>query len=328
MVIDGERRNAKHKQGKLGKKTEVKVCAYPVLEMKLNNAEADTPPVWNGDIDLSDMDDLNDRLANIKLGGMTQLVRDILKDAFGNRLQSASIAQRSDTTHHRGMLLYGPPGSGKTYLAKKLCELLDLKEPKIVKGPELKDKYFGESERNLRAVFADAVWDYKMYGNNSPLHIVIFDELDSFTPARSYDSVINRMEESILSSLLAVLDGLSSFNNIFVIGTTNRRDLIDGALLRNGRIDLAYEVGYPDEISRLGMLRVILRAWEDDGRLDSDVNIGELASLTDLCVPASIRALLSTTQSCALERNAFSCFNLKYKREDFINAIYKLPKKQ
>ncbi|KAI8013393.1 Vesicle-fusing ATPase [Camellia lanceoleosa] len=99
--------------------------------------------------------------------------------AFGSRMVPPYVAKRLNLKHVRGMLLYGPPGSGKTLIARSICKFLNAKEPLIINGPDVLDAFQGVSERKIRSLFKAAVEDEKNFGAESDLHIIIFDEIDS-----------------------------------------------------------------------------------------------------------------------------------------------------
>ncbi|XXQ30027.1 PHD-type domain-containing protein [Plasmodiophora brassicae] len=149
----------------------------------------------------------------------------------------------------RGMLLYGPPGTGKTLLARALCDACSEVAGRRItffsrKGADIMSKYFGESERNLRELFAQAK-------ARAP-SVIFFDELDGLAPARSPKQ--NQVHSSIVCTLLSLMDGVDVLGNVFVLGATNRIDSIDPALRRPGRFDRELFVGLPDIASRQAML--------------------------------------------------------------------------
>jgi vesicle-fusing ATPase len=125
------------------------------------------------------------------------------------------------------MLLYGPPGCGKTLLARQIGKMLVGKEPKVINGPELLNKFVGQSEQNVRDLFAEAEAEFKLKGDNSKLHVIICDEIDALTKSRGSRNDGTGVGDSIVNQLLSKIDGVDSISNILVIGMTNRRDLID-----------------------------------------------------------------------------------------------------
>eukprot|EP00939_MAST-03C_sp_MAST-3C-sp1_P000397 g397.t1 len=148
-----------------------------------------------------------------------------------------------------GVLLYGPPGCGKTLLAKAIAAESEANFI-AVKGPELLDKYVGESEKAVRTLFLRAQ-------TSSPC-IIFFDELDALAPRRSSQSG-NGVSERVVNQLLTELDGLTSRRDVFIIGATNRPDILDPALLRPGRLDKLLYVPMPNEKARYDILRTLTR---------------------------------------------------------------------
>lgn len=167
-----------------------------------------------------------------------------------------------------GVLLYGPPGCGKTLLAKAIANESEANFISI-KGPELLDKYVGESERAVRQVFQRA-------RASSPC-VIFFDELDALCPRRSngtsYDSG-SSVTERVVNQLLTEMDGLDSRKNVFVIAATNRPDIIDPAMLRPGRLDKLLYVPLPIPEDRLSILQTVTRRC----RLDPSICLSSIAS--------------------------------------------------
>lgn len=116
---------------------------------------------------------------------------------------------------------------GKTLMARQIGNMLNAREPKIVNGPQILDKYVGESEANIRRLFADAEEEEKRLGPNSGLHIIIFDEIDAICKARGSTGGNSGVHDTVVNQLLAKIDGVEQLNNILVIGMTNRKDMID-----------------------------------------------------------------------------------------------------
>ena len=118
------------------------------------------------------------------IGGLDNEFNTIFRRAFASRVFPPDVIEQLGLDHVRGLLLYGPPGTGKTLMARQIGQMLNSREPKIVNGPEILDKYVGESEANIRKLFADAEEEQKRMGHNSGLHIIIFDEIDAICKAR------------------------------------------------------------------------------------------------------------------------------------------------
>ncbi|XP_059206069.1 ATPase family AAA domain-containing protein 2-like isoform X3 [Centropristis striata] len=193
----------------------------------------------------------------------------------------------------RGCLFYGPPGTGKTLVARALANECSLGSRKVSffmrKGADCLSKWVGESERQLRLLFEQA---FKMRPS-----IIFFDEIDGLAPVRS--SRQDQIHSSIVSTLLALMDGLDSRGEVVVIGATNRLDAIDPALRRPGRFDREFLFGLPDRESRKEILKIHTRQWKP--RPSEDF----LEELSEKCVGycgADIRAVCTEAALCALRR--------------------------
>jgi vesicle-fusing ATPase len=141
-------------------------------------------------------------------------------------------------------------------MARQIGKMLNAREPQIVNGPEILNKFVGQSEENIRKLFAAAEAEYKAKGEESSLHIIIFDELDAICKQRGSKNDGTGVGDSIVNQLLAKMDGVDQLNNILIIGMTNRLDMIDEALLRPGRLEIHMEISLPDENGRLQILNV------------------------------------------------------------------------
>jgi vesicle-fusing ATPase len=201
------------------------------------------------------------------------------------------------------MLLYGPPGTGKTLIARQIAKFLRAREPKIVNGPEILDKYVGSSEAKIRELFADAEREYKKEGENSQLHIIILDELDAICKQRGSSRDGTGVHDSIVNQLLSKIDGVDSLNNILLIGMTNRLDMIDEALLRPGRMEVHVEISLADENGRIEIFNIHTKKMRECNRLSPDVYIPELAKRSKNFSGAEIEGLVRAAQSHAFNRH-------------------------
>ena len=147
--------------------------------------------------------------------------------------------------------------AGKTLIARQIGKMLNGKEPKIVNGPEVLNKYVGASEENIRALFAEAEADQEAHKEYSELHVIIFDEIDAICKSRGSVRDGSGVHDTVVNQLLTKIDGVDSLNNILLIGMTNRKDMLDEALLRPGRLEVQVEIGLPDDKGRLQILKVI-----------------------------------------------------------------------
>lgn len=205
------------------------------------------------------------------------------------------------TTSVRGILLHGPPGCGKTLIARQLSKIVNAKSFRIINGPEIKDKYIGESERFIRELFTEAEEDQR---NNIPgIHVIIFDEFDSIGSKRtSDDSSLSRTSNDIVNQLLSKIEGVDRLNNILIITMTNRKESIDSALLRSGRIELHIEINLPDRDGSFDIFKIHSKLLVDNGHIGRDVDFDILADLTNNYSGAEIEALINKASTFSLVR--------------------------
>jgi transitional endoplasmic reticulum ATPase len=211
------------------------------------------------------------------VGGL-EGTKERLRETIQWPLEYPEVFQTMDMESPKGVLLYGPPGTGKTLLAKAVAN--EAQSNFIsVKGPELLNKYVGESEKGVREVFAKA-------RENAPT-VVFFDEIDSIAGERGRNMGDSGVGERVVSQLLTELDGIEDLEDVVVIATSNRPDLIDSALLRPGRLDRHVHVPVPDEEAR----RAILDVHTRHKPLADDVDLDKLARKTEGYVGADIEAV-------------------------------------
>ncbi|CAH8600059.1 unnamed protein product [Heterobilharzia americana] len=265
------------------------------------------------------------------IGGLDKEFSAIFRRTFASRMFPPAVGKQLGLKHVRGILLYGPPGTGKTLMARQIGKMLNAREPKIVNGPSILDKYVGESEANIRKLFADAEEEEKRMGAHSALHIIIFDEIDAICKSRGSTAGGAGVHDTVVNQLLTKMDGVEQLNNILVIGMTNRRDMIDEALLRPGRFEMQMEISLPDEDGRLQILNIHTAKMQQAGKLARDVDLKELAVKTKnfsgaeiegLCRAAaftSMYQLISPSGKTQLDPDAFD--RLLVKRADFLYAL-------
>jgi vesicle-fusing ATPase len=202
------------------------------------------------------------------------------------------------------MLLFGPPGCGKTLIARQIGKVLNAREPKIVNGPEILNKFVGGSEEKVRELFADAEKEQLEMGDHSMLHIIILDEMDAICKSRGANRSDSGVSDSVVNQLLSKIDGVDSLNNILLIGMTNRKDMIDDALLRPGRLEVHVEIGLPDHKGRLQILGIHTKSMSENKRISPEVmdRLGELSEKTKNFSGAEIEGLVKAATSYALTR--------------------------
>ncbi|RZH66675.1 CDC48 family AAA ATPase [Natrinema altunense] len=211
------------------------------------------------------------------VGGLGD-TKEQLRETIQWPLDYPEVFEQMDMQAAKGVLMYGPPGTGKTLLAKAVANEAQSNFISI-KGPELLNKYVGESEKGVREVFEKA-------RSNAPT-VIFFDEIDSIAGERGQRQGDSGVGERVVSQLLTELDGLEELEDVVVIATTNRPDLIDSALLRPGRLDRHVHVPVPDEDARKAIFEVHTR----NKPLAESVDLEWLAGETEGYVGADIEAV-------------------------------------
>lgn len=270
------------------------------------------------------------KFEDMGIGGLDTEFSSIFRRAFASRILPPGIVDRMGLQHVKGILMFGPPGTGKTLMARQIGKMLNANEPKIVNGPEILNKFVGQSEENIRKLFADAEKEYKEKGDESSLHIIIFDELDAICKQRGSTGGGTGVGDSVVNQLLSKMDGVDQLNNILIIGMTNRLDMIDEALLRPGRLEVHVEINLPDQHGRTQILKIHTSHMKKSGGLGSDVDIDELALLTKNFSGAELNGLVRSASSFAM--NAYvkggtvAAFDkgiedMQVRRNDFMLAL-------
>jgi transitional endoplasmic reticulum ATPase len=245
---------------------------------------------------------------NVKLediGGLDEVKRE-LEEAIILPIKRKDIYERMGIEPVKGVLLVGPPGTGKTMLAKAIANESGINFI-YVNGPEIFSKWVGESEKAIREIFRKARL-------SSPA-IIFFDEIEAIASVRGISG--SEVYNSVLSQFLTEFDGFKSNENVFVLGATNRPDLLDPALLRSGRFDKIILILPPNEIERQAIFRIYLKKMP----IDQDVDIFELARITNWYTGADIKNVCREAALIALRENINA--NKVY-RKHFLEAIKKL----
>ncbi|MEM4714137.1 MAG: CDC48 family AAA ATPase [Candidatus Nanoarchaeia archaeon] len=222
------------------------------------------------------------------IGGLDNIKQET-KEAIEWPLKHPEIFQKMGIRPPRGILLYGPPGCGKTLIAKAVAAESQANFI-YVKGPEILSKWVGESEKAIREIF-------KRARQVAPC-IIFFDEIDAVAPKRG-GSLDNKVTERVVDQLLTEMDGLEDMTDVVVLAATNRPELLDPALLRPGRFDRFLLIPPPDEATRLEIFKIHTKNMP----LDKDVNLKELAEKTEGYSGADIEALCREAAMFALRDN-------------------------
>ena len=248
---------------KISPTTEISIMSEPVPEMEMPS-----------------------RTTYEDIGGLDEEIRRI-REMVELPLRHPEIFQRLGIDPPKGVLLHGPPGGGKTLLARAVANESEANFYAI-NGPEIMSKFYGESEARMRKMFEDAE-------KNAP-SILFIDEIDAIAPKRS--EVTGEVERRVVAQLLASMDGLKGRGNVIVIGATNRPDAIDPALRRPGRFDREVEIGIPDRDGRFEILQIHTRGMP----LAEDVELKQIKDITHGYTGADLEALSREAAMKALRR--------------------------
>src|SRR5205085_7028169 len=210
---------------------------------------------------------------------------------------------RLEELNPRGMIFWGPPGTGKTYFAKAIAASIGAAIT-IVSGPELKSKWVGESEENLRQIFHKA--------RQSAPAIIVFDEIDSFASARGMYTG-SGVEHSMVNQLLTEMDGFHKEEMVFVVGTTNFVESLDPALLRPGRFEFHLHIPYPDAEARREIIKIYDKKM---GLKMSPETLDHAVDRTDHIVPGAAAGTLFSGDHLNALCRAIACRRLRENRTD------------
>jgi transitional endoplasmic reticulum ATPase len=221
------------------------------------------------------------------VGGMRETVA-LVREAVELPITHPEIFQRLGIRPHKGILFYGPPGTGKTLLARAVAHESGAHFIAVA-GPEILNKYWGQSEARLRGIFAEA-------RAKAPA-VILFDEIDSFASSR--DSMSESFEATLVSQLLSLMDGMNDLGRVCVIATTNRPTALDPALRRPGRFDHEIEVGLPDAEARLHILKIHTKGMP----ISSDLDLKQISAATRDHSGADLEALCREAALVCMRRS-------------------------
>lgn len=230
--------------------------------------------------------DRKPRVTYEEIGGMKEQIKR-LREIVELPMRHPEVFARLGIEPHSGILMYGSPGCGKTLIAKALASESEANFF-IINGPEIMNKYYGETEARLRDIFKEA--------RDSSPSIIFIDEIDAIAPKR--EEAFGDVEKRVVAQLLALMDGMSDRGQVIVLGATNRPESLDPALRRPGRFDREIEIGVPNAEGRLEILQIHTRGMP----LSEDINLQELASELHGYTGADIKALCREGAMKALRR--------------------------
>lgn len=248
------------------------------------------------------------------VGGLTE-AKATLRETVEWPLAHPGLFEETNTDPPSGILLYGPPGTGKTLLGRAVARESEANFIHVA-GPELLDRYVGESEKAVREVFERA--------RQSAPTIVFFDEIDSIAAQRGGDS--HEVSERVVSQLLSEMDGLAENPNVVVLAATNRREALDPAILRPGRFEVQVEVPRPDEAARREILAVHFEGKPLGEDVDLDALAGELSSfsgadLAALAREASMQAIRETAEDVGTAAAESAAREIRIDRDHVLAAV-------
>ena len=260
------------------------------------------------------------RVTYEEIGGLraqTKRMREIVELP----LRHPEVFTRFGIEPHSGILLYGPPGCGKTLIAKVLASESEANFYSI-NGPEIMNKYYGETEARLRDIFKEAK-------ENSP-SVIFIDEIDAIAPKR--EEAYGDVEKRVVAQLLALMDGLTERGQVIVLGATNRPESVDPALRRPGRFDREIEISVPNADGRLEILHIHTRGMPLENDVDLKTLAAELhgytgADIKSLCREAAMKALRNYFPEIDVETEKISSEilqSMKVSLQDFYDAMHEI----
>ncbi len=254
------------------------------------------------------------------IGGLRREIG-LIREMIELPLRHPELFEKLGIEPPKGVLLHGPPGTGKTMIAKAVANETDANFVSI-SGPEIMSKFYGESEKHIREIFEDAE-------KNAPT-IIFIDEIDSIAPKR--EEVTGEVERRVVAQLLSLMDGLKTRGQVIVIAATNRPNAIDAALRRGGRFDREIEIGIPDRLGRFDVLQIHTRGMPLAQDMSEETGLREIADMThgfvgadlsSLCKEAAMHAIRKILPDINIEADIPQEIMEKIviTREDFQNAL-------
>jgi transitional endoplasmic reticulum ATPase len=260
------------------------------------------------------------RVTYEEVGGLKEKTK-AMREIVELPLRHPELFSRLGIEPHSGILLYGPPGCGKTLLAKVLASESEA-NMFAINGPEIMNKYYGETESKLRDIFKEAK-------DKSP-SIIFIDEIDAIAPKR--EEAYGDVEKRVVAQLLALMDGLTDRGNVIVLGATNRPESVDPALRRPGRFDREFEITVPNEDERFEILQIHTRGMP----ISEDVDLKQLslelhgytgADIKSLCRESAMKSIRRYLPDIDLETEKISSEilqSMQIKLIDFYDAMHEV----
>ena len=230
------------------------------------------------------------------VGGQTDKLNEIIRRTFLSRAMTDDEINKLGIKHVRGILLHGPPGCGKTLIAKTIGKMLNCATTTMISGTELLSKWMGDSEENVRNLFK------KSKNEPNKLHLIIIDELDAIAKSReNFYHGSSGTSERVVNEFLASIDGPKSLNNFIIIGMTNFKDSLDKALLRPGRLEVHIKIDLPTKEDVLDILEIHTKHLKLNKLLEN-INFKSMSEILTGYTGAEIEGVIKAAVSRAMER--------------------------
>ncbi len=254
------------------------------------------------------------------IGGLRREIS-LIREMIELPLRHPELFEKLGIEPPKGVMLHGPPGTGKTMIAKAVANETDANFVSI-SGPEIMSKFYGESEKHIREIFEEA--------EKTAPTIIFIDEIDSIAPKR--EEVTGEVERRVVAQLLSLMDGLKKRGQVIVIAATNRPNAVDAALRRGGRFDREIEIGIPDRLGRFDVLQIHTRGMPLAEDMAEEKGLREIADMThgfvgadlsSLCKEAAMHAIRKILPKINIEEEipAEVMEQIFVTREDFQNAL-------
>lgn len=225
-----------------------------------------------------------------QIGGLWREIK-LVREMIELPLRHPELFEKLGIEPPKGVLLHGPPGTGKTMIAKAVANETDANFVSI-SGPEIMSKFYGESEKHIREIFEEA--------EKSAPTIIFIDEIDSIAPKR--EEVTGEVERRVVAQLLSLMDGLKTRGQVIVIAATNRPNAIDAALRRGGRFDREIEIGIPDRLGRFDVLQIHTKGMPLAEDMSEETGLREIADMTHGFVGADLSSLCKEAAMHAIRK--------------------------
>lgn len=238
------------------------------------------------------------------IGGITDQIKTVVRNICLSRGKLRKEFNSRGLKATKGIIMYGAPGTGKTLLARNIGKLLGCTEEnnrlRLMNGPEIFQEFIGNSEKNIREIFAPAKKAWKKHGEDAPTYMVCIDEIDAILAKRTNTSS-SAVRDSVVNQFIGEMDGLEQFNNLIIIGLTNRLEVLDPAVVRSGRFSIHLKFDLPNDKGRQKIFEIYTRKLNDIKRLEN-INMKKLIDATNNFSGADIEEVCNIASILSLDR--------------------------